>query len=349
MNDKKPMTTVEPEEHLVGDGDNVTIGLFRPEDGPGIGRLFRTVYGDAYPVRRFYDSVGLVSAYESGDNYSVIARKRDGAVIGHMALFRSSPYFNLYEVGAGLVLPEYRKSGISGLLLAHVFERLAPGLEVDEVWGEAVCNHVIMQKTVEHFQFIETGLEVDLMPAEAYVQEKSASGRVASLVCFRAYRSRPHTVYLPPSYENELRFLYGALDDRRVLEISGEPLGAIAQTEATTQTFEFAQISRVAVTALGEDFQPAFGKLEQEILGRPTRVIQVWLNLACPWVGLAVEVLRERGYFLGGVLPRWFDDDGLLMQKIIGNPDWDGIHLYSDRARDILRLVKADWERTTKG
>ena len=77
-------------------------------------------------------------------------------------------------------------------------------------------------------------------------------------------------------------------------------------------------------------------------------VIQVWLNLACPWVGQAVETLRDRGYFLGGALPRWFDNDGLLMQKILKRPDWDGICLYTDRASEILRFVRADWERSTR-
>lgn len=349
MDDRKRLFGVEPEEHAIGDGETVIVGLFRKEDGPGIARLFKTVYGDGYPVRRFYSPDGLLEAHDSGESFSLTARKADGAVIGHMALFRSSPYHNLYEAGAGLVLPEYRKAGINKMLLTHLYERLAPGLGVDEVWGEAVCNHIIMQKTVGQYKHIETGLEVDLMPAEAYEQEKSASGRVASVVCFRAYKSRPHTVYLPPAYETELRFLYGALDDRRNLEISQEVLAPTVQTSVTTQTFEFAHVSRIGVSALGKDFQPVFERLEQELLGHPTRVIQVWLNLACPWVGPAVTMLRGRGYFLGGILPRWFDDDGLLMQKIIGRPDWDGINLYSDRAKEILDLVQADWERVVKG
>ncbi|MHC1743787.1 MAG: GNAT family N-acetyltransferase [Syntrophobacteraceae bacterium] len=351
MNNAKYLKGIEPEEHSIGDGDGerVVIGLFRSEDGPGIARLFQTVYGEGYPVRRFYDPSGLADAHESGESYSLTARKPDGEIIGHMALFRSSPFPNLYEAGAGLVLPEYRKAGINKLLLTHLYERVAPGLGVDEVWGEAVCNHIIMQRTVAHYKHIETGLEVDLMPAETYEQEKSASGRVASVVCFRAYQSRPHTVYLPLVYEAELRFLYGALDDRRVFESSREPLPTTVQTRVTTQTFEFARVSRIGVTALGDDFTSVFETVERELLARPTRVIQVWLNLACPWAGPAVTALRARGYFLGGVLPRWFDDDGILLQKIIGTPDWDGINLYSDRARDILKLVKTDWERVEKG
>jgi hypothetical protein len=345
MGNARDQLSVEPEEHEIAPGEKVIISLFRPEDGPGIARLFQAVYGDGYPVRRFYDPAGLIEAHKTGENYSLTARKPNGDVIGHVALFRSSPYPNLYEGGAGLVLPEYRKAGINKMLLSHLYVRVAPGLGVEEVWGEAVCNHIIMQKTVQQYKHIETGLEVDLMPAEAYEKEKSAPGRVASVVCFRAYKSRPHAVYLPRPYETELRFLYGALDDQRTLELSRERLPSEVLSRATTQSFEFAQVTRIGVTALGMDFKSYFGALENELLSKPTRVIQVWVNLACPWVGEAVTVLRERGYFLGGLLPRWFDDDGMLMQKVIGKPDWEGINLYSDRAREILNLVRTDWER----
>ena len=99
-----------------------------------------------------------------------------------MALFRSAPYPGLYECGAGLVLPEYRQEGINQWMLYYVYERLAPELGIAGTWGEAVCNHVYMQKTVRRYKHIETGLEIDLMPAETYAKEKSSSGRVTSLL-----------------------------------------------------------------------------------------------------------------------------------------------------------------------
>lgn len=340
--------TVEPQEHAIGAGDRIIVGLLRPEDGPGVAKLFQTVYGDGYPIRRFYDPASLIEAHESGESYSLTARKPNGEVIGHVAIFRSSPYPNLYEGGAGLVLPEYRKEGINQMLLTHLYDRVAPGLGVEETWGEAVCNHITMQKAMLRYKHIETGMEVDLMPAEAYTQEKSAQGRVASVLCFRAYKPRPHTVCLPASYESELRFLYATLDDHRTFELSRNPLSSQAYSQATTETFAFAQVSRIGVTVLGSDFESYFGTLEKELLSTPTRVIQVWLNLACPSVGEAVALLRERGYFLGGVLPRWFDDDGLLMQKIFGIPDWDGIYLFTDRAKDILRTIRTDWESVAR-
>jgi GNAT superfamily N-acetyltransferase len=339
---------VDPETHEIGAGETVAVGLFRPEDGPGISRLFQEVYGDGYPVKVFYDPGALAEAYDAGANYSVVARKPDGQIVGHVAIFRSSPFRNLYEAGAGLVLPDYRKAGINQLMLTHLYETIAPRLGVEEVWGEAVCNHTIMQKAVLQYKHVETGLEVDLMPAEAYEKERSASGRVASLVCFRTYRTRPHTVYLPKVYESILRTLYYGLDDGRTLGASEDRFPVGEASNATTEVFEFAKVARIGVTGIGGDFEPFYERLENGLLSSGMKVLQVWLNLACPWVGAAVEALRRKGYFIGGVLPRWFDDDGLLMQKIVGRPDWEGIQLLSDRAREILGMVRSDWERAAK-
>jgi hypothetical protein len=101
----------------------------------------------------------------------------------------------------------------------------------------------------------------------------------------------------------------------------------------------------LAVHAAGADFESTFDEQEKTIREKGVVVIQVWLKLSWHWVGQAVDVLRKRSYFLGGILPRWFDVDGMLMQKIIGEPNWEGIQLYSDRAKKILEMVKGDWSK----
>ena len=60
----------------------------------------------------------------------------------------------------------------------------------------------------------------------------------------------------------------------------------------------------------------------------------------------ATDILRSRGYFSGGALLQWFGTDGLLMQKVLDEPSWDDMVLVSDRARDLAKQVRADWQRT---
>jgi len=325
-----------------------TVGLFTPADAQGVGDLFRAVYGEQYPVKLYYHPAQLVDAFKKGDVLPFVAKKDDGSVIGCVAMFRTAPFERLYESGSGIVLPQYRGHHvISQLMAASLNMDDLQALNLAGVWGEAVANHVFMQKIVPRLGYREVALEVDLMPAEAYEQEKSAAGRVGSVVVFRTVASRPHTVYLPGCYDEELRFLYQGMDDDRTLAPAHDQTDSCAGSRLKATVFEYAQVGRIAIESIGTDLSQALRAREEELQRRhPIQVFQAWVNLSCPWSALAVEALRDRGYFLGGLLPRWFDDDGLLMQKILVPPSWDGLTLYSERAKSIYRLVRADWETT---
>jgi hypothetical protein len=322
------------------------VDFFRPEDAEGIVRLFRAVYGDSYPIKIYYDAKALIQANASGEYYSIVARASTGEVVGVQHLFRSAPCKNLYECAAGLVLKEYRQLGINKAMLTFLYEDWVPTRKnVEEVFGEAVCNHTHMQKAVLDAHHVETALEIALMPAEAYDKEKSSSGRVAALLIFRRYASKPHKVYMPAVYERELRFIYGGLDDPREIALAEETIPEHQTSQAEMNVFDFAGVARIAVDRIGKDFDGYVIDLESKALSQNSVVIQLWLNLSAPWVGHAVDTLRKMGYFLGGLLPRWFDEDGILMQKLICAPDFEGIRLHSERSHKILEMVRQDWER----
>jgi hypothetical protein len=333
------MNDIEP-------GQTYEFDLFRPEDAEGISQLFRTVYGDGYPIRTFIEPKLLIEENAAGRTISSVARTPKGDIVGHAALFHSAPYERVCESGAGLVHPSYRGGkGIYTTLGLHAVDAAAKKYDIEQVFGEPVCNHIFAQKGTAKAGWITQAIEVDLMPAEAYDKEKSASGRVTALLDFRTLKPKPHTVYLPAVYEEGMRFMYGGLDDDRDLLLSRDELASPMKTEIKTQVFDFAQVARLAVHAAGADFESTFDEQEKTIREKGVVVIQVWLKLSWPWVGQAVDVLRKRSYFLGGILPRWFDVDGMLMQKIIGEPNWGGIQLHFDRAKKILELIKKDLER----
>lgn len=334
----------------IKEGQQFRIDTFRPEDADGVARLFTTVYGNGYPVRLVYDPAALVSAFHAGENIPAVARTESGDIVGYDALFRSAPNPKLYEAGQGLVLPAYRRIGISVEMNRYLCDVLAKEFDVDAIFGEAVCNHTYMQRSwagpVGHDA--ETALEVDLMPAEAYTQEQSSSGRVSVLPMFKIYRKKPHTVYIPPIYREQLTYIYSKVNDTRTFELSSENIPPEAITESSSRVFDFANVARIAFSGAGRDFDGVFDKKEAELLSGQIIVIQVWLELGTPWIGRIVDALRDRGYFLGGVFPQWFDSDGLLMQKIIGTPNWEGIRLYSERAKTIMDFVRADWKTTAR-
>ena len=54
--------------------------------------------------------------------------------------------------------------------------------------------------------------------------------------------------------------------------------------------------------------------------------------------------MRQRGFFLGGLFPRWFGADGIMLQQVLGQaPDFAGIKLYGRTAKELRKFVEADW------
>jgi hypothetical protein len=327
---------------------NFMVSDFRPEDAEGIVHLFHAVYGDHYPIRLFYDPQAIIDANASGEYYSIVARTDSGKIIGVTHLFPSTPCPSLYENGVGLVLKAYRNTGAFTRISEYLYNEFIPRHDnIEETFGESICSHVFTQKAVKHFKYIFTAMEIALMPAESYAKEKSASGRVAALCGFRCWKPRYHRIHIPASYETSLRWIYSRIDDSRDSVISEGSAPSDQQSRMTIQIFHYANVARIAVHAIGADFPDAFARIETEAIAGKAVVLQAWLDLGIPWVGSAVDVLREKGYFFGGALPRWFDTDGFLMQKLLCPPDFDGIVLDADTSRQLLDMVRLDWERTT--
>ena len=328
--------------------EDFEVGNFRPEDAGEIVRLFHAVYGEHYPIRLFYDPQAIIDVNASGEYYSIVAGTDSGKIIGITHLFRSTPYPSLYENGVSLVLKEFRNTRALTRMSEYMFNEFIPRHDnIEETFGEAICNHVFTQKAGNAFKHIFTALEIALMPAESYAKEKSASGRVAALCGFRCWKSNNHRIHIPAPYEPALRWVYSRLDDSRDIAISDGSPPSDQKSRITMQQFDFANVARIAVHEIGADFTDAFTRIETEAIVGKSVVIQAWLDLRIPWVGSAVDALREQGYFFGGPLPRWFDTDGFLMQKLLCPPDFDGIVLDADDSRRLLDIVRRDWERTT--
>jgi hypothetical protein len=317
------------------------IRLMEPEDAPGVVELYRSVYGEEYPVKAVYDVEGIVRQQNSGDMIRIIGVTEKGQVLGQTAIYRScvsNP--SLYEEGQGIVLLECRNQGILERCMNYGHDQIYPQI-MEQLWGEAVCNHVFMQKAGLRLGSFETGIELDLMPASSYQKEQSSQGRVSSLIMFKTFKAMAQTIYLPDIYEDNLRYLYSVYDFGHRFLPAREPLSPVP-TRGQIEIYEGAGVARFTITELGSDFESYLLQQEKEALAKNACVLQLYLNLASPSTGAAIEIVRKHHYFLGGFLPRWFDSDGLLMQKILHEPNFTDIHLYSDRAQRILAMIKAD-------
>jgi len=327
--------------------NDVYVDSFRADDAEGIVKLFQATYGEHYPIRLFYEPEELIAANRDGRCYTAVARTDAGRVIGASHNYRSAPYAGLYENGASIVLKEYRNTKIFPSILSCLFDEIMPRYQdVEGLWAEMVCNHIFTQKLSASFGCIETAIEVALMPAETYERENSATGRVAVVNGFRCYVPKLHRIFLPPAYETVLKGIYGRLVDKREISIATETFPAGKKTVAELTVFNFARVARINVAETGGDFANRIAELEDRARKEQALVFQVFLNLTEPWVGEAVDILRSRGYFFGGPMPRWFDGDGLLMQKLECPPNFENIALFLDSSKELLAFIQRDWERT---
>jgi hypothetical protein len=323
-----------------------TIRLFDPVDAEGVALLFKEVYGDGYPIRTYYNPLQLIKAFEEKEIIPAVAVLPTGKVVAFMACYRSAPHDRVYETGVGLTLVEYRKKGLSERLIEFLCQNLSRVTKMETIFGEAVTNHIYTQKISANAGMRETALEVDLMPAEAYTKENSAQGRVSALLLFKHFPQIEKEVYLPEHLDGFLREIYQEADfPRKLLKVRVKNAKR-SESRLEEAYFDFARVNRITLWETGADLPHRLAAIEARIREKGGLVMQCWLRLDQDTVGWSARVLSDQGYFCGGILPGWFEHDGLLMQKVMAEPNWQGIKLYSDRSEQLLKLVKDQWITT---
>ncbi len=342
------MDSIQEQKREIAPDQTWEIDLFRPEDAEGVTALFLEIYGRDYPIKKFIDPQLLIEENLSGRTVSSVARTHGGDIVGHNAVYNSAYWPGVFESGAGVVQRHYRGPGkkIFVRMVEHGYKHLKTSGRGSGIMGEPLCSHIITQRLSREQGWMTQALEVDLMPATTYTREKTLSGRVSTIMDFKTIIARPHRVYIPPVYRNQLDFCYREHDDERDFVYQGENRPQDLATRIDAMVFEAAGVARLPVLQAGSDFGPFMDREEARLKAMGIVTIQVWLNLTWPWVEKAVAELRCRGFFFGGLLPRWFDDDGLLMQKIQIRPNWEGVNLLYDRGKQLFDLVKKDWAET---
>ncbi|MDK9706166.1 MAG: aromatic amino acid lyase [Desulforhopalus sp.] len=338
---------LKAEHRPVAEGQEFTVDLLQAEDAWGVARLFYQVYGDSFPFATYYIPERLLEENRLGLLYSTVARTPAGDIVGHGSMFRSSaPYPGVYEIGSHVIHPAYRGGSRTALLLQeHIKDVLIPKHGVEIYFSEAPCHQVVTQKFGAMSGLVETALEIGLMPAGAYGLSLDFPGdRVSTLLLFGPSAGDQRRLFVPDCYREALEFLLQGLTlDRLVLPADEQPPASIT-TRVSTEYFDFAQVARLQILTMGQDFARALDGFEAQALQSGARVLQVFVRLGEAWNAFGIDILREQGYFFGGLAPRWFDDDGLLMQRVLDLPDSNSIKLYSQRAHRILDLIRRDIE-----
>ena len=187
-------------------------------------------------------------------------------------------------------------------------------------------------------------MELDLLPGASMAQSMKSvdTGRVSVVTIFRGYEARPQTIFAPPVYQKQLAFLYAGFDFGHTFVAGDAPMPDKKKTAGQLDLYTAVSVARLTCFDLGGDFDEYLKEYDRTAADAGILVYQVFLPLSLPAIGEAVDFLRLQGYFLGGILPRWFGDDGLLMQKLTVPSNVGSMKIFSKRSRDILEMIQED-------
>jgi len=323
----------------VAEGQEVEIGLFRPEDALGLSLLYYDIYGRDFPLDLVYDPEELVRRNAGDAQYTVVARTPRGEVVGSVGMFRGGANPEVFEFGQLNVLEGYRRSHLALELSRFILHKTAVDVGVPVLYVEGVCNHAVSQRLAVQEGFVPTGLEVECMPASAYQAQGAPKANVSLVLLFLLRSRKGGLCHLPARYHEAAAETCTLLGMDCGFSEEGRMTGT---TESSVFTIDEGSLVRLSVPHAGEDFAKVVEQTTALASGRG--VMQVYLNLGDAGAVEAANLLREQGFFYGGFLPGWFGDAGLVLQKTWSTPDWEAIKLYGKRAKALLEYIRTDCE-----
>jgi GNAT superfamily N-acetyltransferase len=321
---------------------NLSIKRLDASSAPGVSDLYRTVYGDDFPLASVYDPSALLEANQQGRQVNLVALEED-RVVGQAVTVRSAWNPRLYELVGLMVLPEFRKSGLGGDLARALLEDVFPTLKWGVRYTESVTAHVRSKKVDIAMGHVHCALALENVPAKTFGHDKVFGdvSRGSSIMSFFENREDPSTgtTVIPARYADVIQELASGFSPRIFTEDM-----ASQEEISELQVIPFADAGTVYLVGkkVGEDMSVELDKVLEEISGMYCTLLQLPL---VPGISAAVEVARERGFFLGGFLPGWFPEgDGILLQRLTSEPDWDAIKVLSGKGKRLLELVRNDRE-----
>ena len=337
----KPARTPKQLDHH--SEDEVEVRLATPEDADAICGLLYDNYGLDYVHNEFYRPVIIAIGIERGILASTVAYAGD-ELVGHIALFGSGPMSTMGsgeapEMAAALIAEDWRGLWLYNRLhdfaVAH-----ARSLGMSAVFGQSTTAHVVSQRLGVGSGYQCTAVMIGGTPptmAKGQIKrgaQVSARGGLAYAVLPLA-ASPVLAATLPEQYATVLQ---------RVADDAGYAI--VAPDEADPADVEDAPIYWKQA---GSEFVYVSGPhdlraVEREFWAEDARraeTLYVDLDLAFD-CSAAIEMLRERGFYLSGLVPAGRNGrDWLRMQRPQAAADIDGIRLLPE-ARWLLDAVLAD-------
>ena len=320
------------------------VRYLQENDGAQIGRLFQEVWGDDYLDPIVYDSNALLGANQSGDMVSFVVDHSTAGVVGHIALIRRDADAGIFELSQGVTQPGYKGRGIFKMLLDRVLEEAHVTGKCRVLFAEPVTNHIFTQSPLYQVGFRDTGLFYAMVPSEMMAKEFDRPRAVSTLMQFHfADPGDSRVIFLPSHYAPLAQKIYkqfGMIREIKNSEMNNH--GIILNNNVTCTVIQDKPrfgVTQVHVEQFGYDFAYHITCIEKENFNQGRRVIYVHIPINHPFSEVAINMLREKDYVFGAILPLWNNIDTLVMQKSTEDISDNEIYIKSDLGNEINNFI----------
>lgn len=322
----------------------ISIRKFIPEDGEGITALFREVYGNHYLDPVVYDPKMLVEKNNSKMIMSVVAKDQFGKVVGHVAAVCRDVEHGVYEMAQGAVHPKTRGRSILSEMLSFSLDLVENFQSCNVLYAEPVTNHVFTQKPLIAAGFRDTGILYNFVPGEMMQQEEGKQLSVAILMQFRPRKDRSaREVHLPARYIEIAEAIYGSLKLGRTILTDGIADGANRMhCRFNVQENTDMGCVKIYVTAPGKNINEVNGVANRALSSRSFRLVHCYVPIKYPESINTVNDLQNVGFTFGAILPNWWGDDVILMQKTADTETSNIPLIYSEIGKRIKKHIELE-------
>lgn len=332
---------------VVLDPPGVTIRKLEPGDVPSLVRCAVRCYGDSYPQRVFYDADEVRRLLSRELLYSAVAVDREDEVVAHLGMVLERRGNRTGDMVLGIVDSRFRGHALSvhvGSILAQEFQRLG----LIGLYQYATTAHGISQRLNLATSSIVTGVLLGYVPEVTSSMQRPTDPlgwRIPSIMLYLPLAEAPaRTAYVPKRYRELVSDIYAGIGLERQLVESGSGLpGAPTYLRSVLDTPR--SLARVVVERAGRDLVSEVSRGLRDVGSSVAHIAHIDLRLSDPSTPESVEVLRELGFFFGGVLPEFRDGDVIRLQSTRqGLLDRSAIAVVSEASERHLDFVLADRE-----
>jgi hypothetical protein len=333
--------------------EEIEVRQLRPGEEGDLARLFYQVYGYHYINDFVYFPDKIKAKVAAGELISTVAVHK-GALVAHVALVKKNDEPPVYESGLGVVDPRIKSQGLFGRVFKETMA-IADKTPMRFCVYDFVTNHDYSQRLVAKYGTEEMAIFIGCqgkefqanMEALGIGQDPQHTDRYSLLLAIKRQCEAPFgkEVVLPVNLGEIADFILQPLGIEWRPAARFVPLAPNGRYEVSYQPAQ-----RAAIFDLVEPGAKALKQALEEwrfLMRRGYQYAAVEMSLSYPGVGQVFDYLGQFGFFMAGFVPYRISDKLGFRFQFVGptRVDFDEIKLYSERGRNLLNLIREDYEK----